>query len=104
MDFFGKYKRELDLLKENMKYGQKLVHIGSWTHDIEKNETFFTDEVHRILETDREELGNRLRNYLFFVHPHDFEIVKEATCKAEKGEEYEIEYRINTQRKSKIYL
>lgn len=96
MAFFSKYKKELELIKENIKYSQQLARIGSWTYDIEKNETYFTDEVHRILEINREELGNRLNNFLLFVHPYDMEIVKEATRKAEKGEEYEIEYRIKT--------
>lgn len=96
MAFFSKYKKELELIKENIKYSQQLARIGSWTYDIEKNETYFTDEVHRILEINREELGNRLNNFLLFVHPYDMEIVKEAIRKAEKGEEYEIEYRIKT--------
>lgn len=94
--FLNKNKKKLALLEENINYSQQLAHIGSWTHDIEKNETFFTDEVYRILETNREEFDGRLRNYLLYAHPYDLEIVKEATRKAETGEEYEIEYRIKT--------
>ena len=69
--------------------------IGSWANDIEKN-GFLTDEVYRILEPIRKEFDGRLRNYLLYAHPYDLEIVKEATRKAETGEEYEIEYRIKT--------
>lgn len=97
-NFFSQkqYKKELTQLKENMDYSQQLAHMGSWTHDIETGETFFTNEVYRILETSREEFDGRLKNYLLFVHPDDLEIVKETTQKAEAGKEYEVEYRIKT--------
>lgn len=86
----------LNLLKENMAIGQQLAHIGSWTHDIKKDEIFLSDEVYNILGSSPRYFDGRLEDYYTFVHPDDMDLVKSAIEGTYTGKEYDIEYRIVT--------
>lgn len=82
--------------KENIIYGQQLASIGSWTHDIKRDQIFLSDEVYNILGCSPREFDGKLENYYLYIHPDDLEEVREATQGALEGKEYDIEYRIVT--------
>lgn len=97
-------KDKKNLLNENISYGQRLSNTGSWTHDIQKDEMFFTDEVYNILECKPEEFDGNLNQYYNFVHPKDLEKVKKAIEESIKGKEYDLEYRIITPNHNEKYV
>lgn len=87
-------EEKFNLLKENIVYGQRLLSIGSWTYDIQKNEVFKTDGIYEILECSPQELDDKIESFYPYVHPDDREDVKRADQEALAGKEYNIEYRI----------
>jgi len=100
----GELERSFNQLKENVIYSQRLVQIGSWTHDIQKDEIFLSDEVYHILGSSPQEFDGKLENYYSYVHPDDLEEVKTATQEAIEGKEYDIEYRIITSNGAERYV
>lgn len=97
-------EKSLDIWKENVKYGQQLTNIGSWTHDIQKDEIFLSDGIYSILGCSPTEFDGKLEKFYLYVHPNDLKAVKEATQGALSGKEYDIEYRIITKDGSVRYL
>jgi PAS domain S-box-containing protein len=89
-------EKNLNVLSENLIYGQQLAQIGSWTYDIQKEEAFWTEEIYHILGCSPQDLDDKLQSLFPFVHPDDLERVKEVTQEAIIGNEYDIEYRITT--------
>ncbi|NLK73563.1 MAG: EAL domain-containing protein [Clostridiales bacterium] len=107
--FFYKEKseqieKEFNLLKENLYYSQHLAQIGSWTHDIVRDEIFLSDEIYDILDCSREDFDGELKKYYSFIHPDDLNEVKDATHGALTGKEYDIEYRIITKKGKVKYV
>ena len=89
-------EEEFNLLKENIVYAQSLARIGSWTYDIKKEETFWTEEIYNILDCTPKELSCKIENFLLYVHYNDKQKVKDIMDAAFKGEGYDIDYRIVT--------
>ncbi|MGI6706515.1 MAG: EAL domain-containing protein [Clostridia bacterium] len=97
---FTRLRRDLEKslaqLESNTFYGQQLASIGSWIHDLEKDEIFRTEEFYRILGRNPQNLDNRIEDYLLCVHPDDVEYVKKAIQGVFEGRDYDIEHRIIT--------
>ncbi|MFH1312996.1 MAG: PAS domain S-box protein [Candidatus Eisenbacteria bacterium] len=70
---------------------QQIAHLGSWDWDVVKNETSYSDELHRIF-------GRHVQNFEAFidaVHPDDRESVEKSVHEALwENKPYDIEYRI----------
>lgn len=89
-------EKSLNQLEENVFYSQGMIKTGSWTHDLVKNETFWSDEIYNILECSPEDFDDRLESFYCYIHPDDREeVIKEVQYVLE-GKEYDIEYRITT--------
>lgn len=88
--------QKYEQLKENVLHGQQLISVGSWTHDILKDELFFTEEVYRILGRNPEDFDGSLSRFYELIHPEDLELVKRATQDTWKGIGYDIDYRVIT--------
>lgn len=99
-----KFEDKINLLEENILFGQQLLKTGSWTHDIKKDEIFLTEEVYQILGCTQEEFDGELNHYYDFIHPEDLNKVKEATTEALSGKEYDIEYWIITEDGTEKYI
>lgn len=89
-------EKDFEQLKENIIYSQRLARIGSWTHDIKKDEIFRSDEVFQILGCTSQDLDNKLESFYSHIHPDDAEKVREVDQRAINCQEYDIEYRIVT--------
>ncbi|WP_069998990.1 EAL domain-containing protein [Cellulosilyticum sp. I15G10I2] len=89
-------KTKFNQLKENVIYGQQLCHIGSWTHDLQKDEIFFTDEVYDIMGCTPQDFDGKLESFYLYIQGDDLQRVKQAAEGALTGKEYDIEYRIVT--------
>ena len=74
---------------------QRIAKIGSWEWNIETNETWWSDEVHRMFGTERQSFGANDRAFLERVHPDDRNLIGDSIRRAlDKGEEYSIDHRI----------
>jgi len=64
--------------EEQLKEAQHLAHIGSWELDIVTNRLFWSDEIYRIFEIDKNDFGASYEAFLAAVHPDDREAVDKA--------------------------
>ena len=103
MSFLDKYLRNfnnkdnmLDIKEENFKLSQQMANMGSWTRNLLNKEVYFSDEIYRILECNKDNFDGNLDKYFLLVHPDDVENYKKIKKEELNGYEYEIDYRINT--------
>ncbi len=78
----------------NLAEAQRLAHLGSWEINLVTGEVSWSAESYRIFGFAPEETDPTLERFLALVHPDDRQPVLEAATAAERGEEYEAEYRI----------
>jgi hypothetical protein len=64
-------EEKFNKLYENVIYGQQLAKFGSWTYDIQKGETFWTEGIYNILGCEPQDLDDKLQSFLSYVHPDD---------------------------------
>lgn len=94
-----------DILKENVTHSQELLYAGSWTYDIGSQDIFLTDEIYKIFESSPEDFGNKLDNFLDFIHPDDKERIRIVTEEIKDGRrQHNLEYRIITRSGNEKYL
>lgn len=93
-------KKEIEinqLLDENkkLKTAQKLSHVGNWEFDLQTNELYWSDEVYRIFELDKEIYEPSYESFLNLIHPDDIKKVNDAyQSSLNNQKEYEIVHRL----------
>ena len=90
----SKLEEELDRLKENFLYTQKLTKIGSWTYYIDTDQVFWSEEIYDLLGLSKRGELRHLEDFYKFIHSEDLEKVVASVSIALEGKEYDIEFRI----------
>ncbi len=79
----------------NLAEAQQVAHLGSWELDLLNNRLWWSDEIYRIFEIDREKFGASYEAFLERVHPEDRELVDRAYRKSvEEHTFYEVIHRL----------
>ena len=74
---------------------QHTAHIGVWVLNIEEDRLKWSDELHRIFETDPDRFNPSYESFIAFVHPEDRERVNATYTASLKGNAtYSIEHRL----------
>jgi PAS domain S-box-containing protein len=84
-------------LKESEKRlaeAQKMAHIGNWDWDLVTGETFWSQEIYRILGLSPQKLSLTHNEFLNYIHPDYRDYVDNAIKKALNEEPFGIDYRI----------
>jgi len=71
---------QASLQKSNLSLAeaQRVAHIGNWEWNIQTNETYWSDEIHRIFGTTPQTFVGTYEAFLEMIHPDDRDIVKDA--------------------------
>ena len=77
---------------------QRVAKIGNWSFDLRTNQVVWSEELHRIFETDENsKFDDRHESFVSRVHPDDQPLVLRTNAQARtQGLPFEIEYRIIT--------
>jgi len=90
-------KRSEEALRRSEGYlsqAERLAHIGSWAWDVRTRETFWSQEMFRILGYDPENTRPSLSNFLARVHPEDRLRAEERVEEEASGLDVVSDYRI----------
>jgi diguanylate cyclase (GGDEF)-like protein/PAS domain S-box-containing protein len=86
---------ELREREAKLAEAQAVAHVGSWEWDLVSDEATWSAELYRIFGVDPEEFEITWAAFLGAVYPDDRERVAASLIEAaERGEDYEMEYRI----------
>ncbi|MCH8202798.1 MAG: PAS domain S-box protein [Proteobacteria bacterium] len=89
------HAQELEKSEALLNEAQRIAKIGSWEWNIETNESWWSDEVHRIFGTERQSFEANYEAFLERVHPDDRKLVGDSIQRAiDKYEEHSIDHRI----------
>lgn len=93
-------ERNLDQIKQKslqLEAAQQIAKIGYWFHDLGNDDFYWSDEVFKIWEREKECFNANLENFTNTIHPDDLQKFNEANAKAKKGEQdLDFEHRIIT--------
>jgi len=95
-DITDRKKQEQDSDNVRMKLieAQNIAHLGFFEHDIETNNTYWSEETYRILGTSPQQTRPGFESFISFVHPEDVAMVMDAREQLLQGALYDIDYRI----------
>lgn len=84
-------EEKLNILQE----AEKIAALGSWDLDIKNNKLFWSDEIFRIFEIDKELFGASYDAFLALIHPDDREKVNTAYWNSVQNKtSYQVEHRL----------
>jgi PAS domain S-box-containing protein len=90
-------EEELREREKELAEAQRVSKVGSWIIDTCNDQFRWSDEIYRIFEVDRIEIGDQFGAFLNMVHPEDLSLVQNANAKIRaSGEPFELECRIIT--------
>lgn len=90
-----KLAQQLDLERTRLVAAQTVAQMGSWETDTTTLEVSWSEQTHRIFETDPHTFHPTHQGFLQFVHPEDRERVDNAFAHSfSRGEAQEIHHRI----------
>ncbi|MDQ6726335.1 MAG: PAS domain-containing protein [Actinomycetota bacterium] len=78
----------------HLREAQALAHTGSWWRDLRSGESFWSEELYRILGRTDVDHPAGLANFLATVHPDDRDRLTEVTAALAEGQAQSAEYRI----------
>lgn len=86
---------KLKISESFLKRAQEVSKTGHWYFDVKKGILHWSDEVYRIFGVPK---GSEMTidKYWGYIHKDDLEFAKEAWNRAQKGDPYQVQYRINT--------
>ncbi len=88
-------KEELLEKVRELAEAQRLAHIGNWTLDLATNKLYWSDEIYRIFELDKDKFGASYGAFLNAIHPEDRDAVHKAyTDSLENRSTYNITHRL----------
>lgn len=67
-------KKVLQALQESerrLKTAEKIAKVGNWEYDLHTNRLYWSDEIYRIFEVERDEFDHTYEGFLQFIHPDD---------------------------------
>lgn len=86
---------ETEYIRIRLEESQKIAHIGTWERNAVTKKLYWSDEMYRILEIDRENEEPSYQRFLEIVHPEDLDYVKDALKRSSDDKSvYEITYRL----------
>jgi diguanylate cyclase (GGDEF)-like protein/PAS domain S-box-containing protein len=86
---------ELDARLQLFSSGEAIAGVGFWSHDLSSGAMLWSDEMHRICETDPERLQPTFRTYTALVHPEDRTVWNRHYHMAlDRGEPCELRHRL----------
>lgn len=90
-----KKKKSVSTIESKLKEAQAIAKLGSWELDIINNSLFWSDEVYKIFNLDKEKFGASYEAFVEFVHPDDRELVNRAYKNHLRYKKvYDVEHRI----------
>ena len=90
-----RYLDTLEVLQSRLTEAQRISSLGNWDWNIETNELWWSDEIYRLFQLDRDAFGANYESFLAMVHPDDREFVGDSVRLALRGEaSYAIDHRI----------
>lgn len=90
-------EKKLLITQNRLMLAEKIAHIGHWERNYINGESFWSDEVYRILDVEPQSFVASEAEYIKFIHPDDYENFTNSSIKAINGEiAYDIESRIVT--------
>lgn len=72
---------------------QSLAHLGSWEWDLQTNQSYWSDELYRIVGLKRARTKSSQELYLSRVHPDDLPQVRAAFASAASGTPFALQHR-----------
>jgi len=79
----------------HLEKAQKVAHVGSWEHNLQTDDLWWTKEVYEIFGVNADGFDGKVETFFVFVHPNDLESVKESIQAAIKDDKpYRLEHRI----------
>ena len=80
----------------SLSEAQRLAHIGSWEHDLQTDEVWWSDEIFRIFEIDQDKFCATYQGFLDVIHPEDREQVKRAYAESVRDRRpYDVVHRLS---------
>jgi PAS domain S-box-containing protein len=81
--------------EQRLADAQRMAHIGNWELDLVTNKLEWSEEIHRVFETDPQTFAPSYEGFLELVHPSDRKGVGTAYSKSVKDKTpYSIEHRL----------
>ncbi|WP_198507130.1 PAS domain-containing protein [Mariprofundus aestuarium] len=81
--------------REAHEEAQRIAHLGHWSLDLVTNKLFWSDEIFRIFEIDKNQFGASYDAFLNVIHPDDREYVDKTYSQSlETRKPYNIEHRL----------
>jgi len=81
--------------KNQLNDAQRIVHVGSWSYEFNREKLDWSDEVYNILGLDKESTIPSYKLFLDAIHPDDVDMVNDAYQQSLKEKtDYKIEHRI----------
>lgn len=88
-------ENQLRTSKRFYKIAHEIADMGHWEYDITSRNLQWSDELYKILGTERASTKASIDNYFEFIHPDDYKQVLQKYYYAfEHFEKYEIQYRL----------
>lgn len=82
-------------LANKMTTSQKLANIGSWEYDIINNNLYWSDQIYKIFEVDKDVFEPSYEYFLSIIHPDDKRKVDKAYLNSLKTKKsYSIQHRL----------
>jgi PAS domain S-box-containing protein len=88
-------EEQLHKTNEYLVEAQSIAKVGHWDLNIQSGELFWSDEIYKIFGYEAQEFGATYEAFLETIHPHDRQMVADATQAAvENMNDYDIYHRI----------
>ena len=101
-----KKDRELQRANDILNNAQKITKMGNWEYNLETDELFWSDEVYRIFEIERD-VNKKLsfHDFEYFIHPDDvLKFIEAKNTTVKSGEIFNVQHRIITNNKKEKYI
>ncbi|AGF79386.1 PAS domain S-box [Desulfocapsa sulfexigens DSM 10523] len=83
------------VLARRLTESQRIAHIGSWEHNLETNETFFSEEFFRLCGLDSEKDSADFELFFSILHSEDQPLLKKTIAETlQSHKPFNIDYRI----------
>ncbi|OEJ66940.1 sensor histidine kinase [Magnetovibrio blakemorei] len=87
--------REMKRSESNLKNAQRIAHLGSWSHNLQTGDSYWSEEHYRILGLVPDSVPPSLETFFDTVHPDDLSYVESSIREAMADlHDYVLEYRV----------